>query len=79
MPQSKHWCSDCGKVTEWQEYASGKAKCQGCGTTFPCLRCQHWDCMEQRGEAAPDERGIMRVKEKGQHAHADTVRGGREG
>jgi hypothetical protein len=55
------WCSRCRAVTAW----SGKdqrLRCAGCGTDFPCARqCGHWDCLEVKGLAAPDEQGILRL------------------
>jgi hypothetical protein len=57
------WCRKCKAVTTW----SGKGQrlwCVGCGEDFPCEhRCGHWDCLEARGLAAPDERGILRLLE----------------
>ena len=55
------WCCRCRKETTWSG-TDRRVHCGGCGTDFPCAHdCSHWDCMEAKGLAAPDEAGILRL------------------
>jgi hypothetical protein len=58
----KAWCAGCRAETTWEGGVKA-LRCLGCKTLFPCANdCDHWDCMEVRGEAAPDERGVLQLK-----------------
>lgn len=44
-----HYCVDCGGYTEWKPLRGGAHEvCLGCGTKYPCARCDHVDCIADR-------------------------------
>jgi hypothetical protein len=55
------WCCRCRKETTWTG-TDRRLYCGGCGADFPCSHdCVHWDCLEAKGLAAPDQAGILRL------------------
>jgi hypothetical protein len=55
------YCCVCRRPTTWTGRGA-RLHCSGCGADFPCAhRCKHWDCLEAKGLAAPDEKGILRL------------------
>jgi hypothetical protein len=55
------WCCRCRKYTTWSG-TDRRVYCNGCGTDFPCShQCKHWDCWEEKGLAAPDANGVLKL------------------